>query len=62
EKPLEVLIVTVIGSVQYWVAEIQPCIVLYDMDGVSEELGRYAFNLAARMLPFNTSFVSRTVM
>ena len=50
------------GSVEYWVAEIQPGKVLYEMEGVSEELAREAFNLAARKLPFTTTFVTRTVM
>ena len=61
-KPLEVRMGKGKGSVEYWVAEIQPGIVLYEMEGVSEELAREAFNLAARKLPFTTTFVTRTVM
>ena len=61
-KPLEVRMGKGKGSVEYWVAEIQPGKVLYEMEGVSEELAREAFNLAARKLPFTTTFVTRTVM
>ncbi|MEO2267699.1 50S ribosomal protein L16 [Pseudoalteromonas pernae] len=61
-KPLEVRMGKGKGSVEYWVAEIQPGKVLYEMEGVSEELAREAFNLASRKLPFKTTFVTRTVM
>ena len=61
-KPLEVRMGKGKGSVEYWVAEIQPGKVLYEMEGVPEELAREAFNLAARKLPFKTTFVTRTVM
>ena len=60
KKPLEVRMGK--GNVEYWVAQIQPGRVLYEMDGVSEELAREAFRLAARKLPFKTTFVTRTVM
>ncbi|KFZ28890.1 MULTISPECIES: 50S ribosomal protein L16 [Pseudidiomarina] len=62
QKPLEVRMGKGKGSVEYWVAQIQPGRVLYEIDGVSEELAREAFDLAARKLPFKTIFVSRTVM
>ena len=62
KKPLEVRQGKGKGNVEYWVAEIQPGKVLYEMDGVSEELARDAFKLAARKLPFKTTFVTRTVM
>ena len=42
--------------------EIKPGNVLYEMDGVSEELARDAFALAAAKLPFKTTFVIRTVL
>jgi large subunit ribosomal protein L16 len=61
-KPLEVRMGKGKGSVEYWVAEIQPGKVLYEMEGVSEELAREAFDLAARKLPFKIIFVTRTVM
>ena len=50
------------GSVEYWVAQIQPGKVLYEIEGVSEELAREAFALAAAKLPIPTVFVKRTVM
>jgi ribosomal protein L16p/L10e len=49
------------GSVEYYVAEIKPGKVLYEMDGVSESLAREAFALAAAKLPIRTTFVSRQV-
>ncbi|EPO4621421.1 ribosomal protein L16, partial [Shigella sonnei] len=48
--------------VEYWVALIQPGKVLYEMDGVPEELAREAFKLAAAKLPIKTTFVTKTVM
>ena len=62
EKPLEVRQGKGKGNVEYWVALIQPGKVLYEMEGVSEELAREAFALAAAKLPVNTTFVKRTVM
>ena len=62
EKPLEVRMGSGKGSVEYWVCQIRPGKVLYEMDGVSEELARHAFALAAAKLPFKTTFVTRTVL
>lgn len=50
------------GNVEYWVALIQPGKVLYEMDGVPEELAREAFKLAAAKPPIKTTFVTKTVM
>ena len=61
EKPLEVRMGGGKGSPEYFVAEIQPGKMLYEMDGVNEELARQAFKLAAAKLPFRTSFVIRQV-
>jgi len=47
------------GNPEYWVAEIQPGKVLYEMEGVNEELAREAFRLAAAKLPISTVFVTR---
>ncbi|WP_204301788.1 ribosomal protein L16, partial [Stenotrophomonas maltophilia] len=47
---------------EYWVALIQPGKVLYEMDGVPEEVAREAFKLAAAKLPIKTTFVTKTVM
>ncbi len=62
EKPLEVRQGKGKGNVEYWVCQIQPGRVLYEMDGVPESLAREAFALAAAKLPFKTTFVTRTVM
>ncbi len=61
-KPLEVRMGKGKGNVEYWVCQIQPGKVLYEMNGVSEELAREAFTLAAAKLPIKTTFVTKTVM
>ena len=61
-KPLEVRQGKGKGNVEYWVAQIQPGKVLYEVEGVSEELAREAFSLAAAKLPVATTFVKRQVM
>ncbi len=61
-KPLEVRMGKGKGNVEYWVALIQPGKILYEMDGVSEELAREAFALASAKLPVQTTFVRRSVM
>jgi large subunit ribosomal protein L16 len=61
KKPAEVRMGGGKGSPEFFVAEIQPGKVLYEMDGVSEELAREAFRLAAAKLPFKTVFVVRQV-
>jgi large subunit ribosomal protein L16 len=58
-KPAEVRMGGGKGSPEYFVAEIQPGKILYEMDGVTEELAREAFKLAAAKLPFKTIFVIR---
>jgi large subunit ribosomal protein L16 len=50
------------GNVEYWVAQIQPGRMLYEIEGVSEELAREAFDLAAAKLPVQTGFVKRTIL
>lgn len=62
EKPLEVRMGKGKGGVEYWVAQVQPGKVLYEMEGVTEEMAREAFSLAAAKLPIETTFVIRTVM
>jgi large subunit ribosomal protein L16 len=61
-KPLEVRQGKGKGNVEYWVAQIKPGKVLYEMEGVTEEEARDAFKLAASKLPFPTAFVKRVVM
>lgn len=59
QKPAEVRMGNGKGNPEYFVAEIQPGKVLYEMDGVEESLAREAFRLAASKLPLRTVFVSR---
>jgi len=62
QKPLEVRQGKGKGNVEYWVAQIQPGKMLYEVQGVTEELAREAFALAAAKIPVQTEFVKRTVM
>ncbi|MEJ2651643.1 MAG: 50S ribosomal protein L16 [Gammaproteobacteria bacterium] len=62
KKPLEVRMGSGKGNVEYWVAEIQPGRMLYEMEGVSREIAEEAFRLAAAKLPVQTAFIVRTVM
>ena len=61
QKPAEVRMGNGKGNPEYFVAEIQPGKVLYEMDGVDEALAREAFALAAAKLPLKTTFVFRLV-
>jgi large subunit ribosomal protein L16 len=61
KKPIEVRMGSGTGNVEYWVAPIQPGRMLYEMEGVSEEIAREAFRLAAAKLSVKTTFVTRTV-
>ena len=61
KKPAEVRMGKGKGSVEYYVAEIQPGKMLYEMDGVSEDIAREAFRLAAAKLPLLTVFATRHV-
>ena len=62
KKPLEVRQGKGKGSVEYWVAQIQPGKMLYELEGVPEELAREAVQLAAAKLPIKTTFVARTLL
>ena len=62
KKPAEVRMGKGKGNPEYWVALIQPGKVLYEMEGVTEEIAREAFALGAAKLPVQTAFVSRRVM
>ena len=61
-KPLEVRMGKGKGNVDYWCSKVQPGTILYEMEGVSEEMAREAFRLAANKLPIKTTFVTRAVM
>lgn len=60
-KPAEVRMGNGKGNPEYYVAEIQPGKVLYEIVGVPEELAREAFRLAAAKLPLRTTFVARMI-
>ena len=62
QKPLEVRQGKGKGNVEYWVAQIKPGKILYEMEGVSEEVARDALRSAAAKLSFPTTFVRRVVM
>jgi len=61
KKPLEVRMGSGKGNVEYWVAEIKPGAVLYEMEGINEAQAREAFKLAAAKLPLKTMFVTRSL-
>jgi len=62
KKPIEVRQGKGKGNVEYWVALVQPGRMLYEMEGVTEEIAREAFRLASAKLSVKTAFVTRTVM
>ncbi|HOP16814.1 MAG: 50S ribosomal protein L16 [Chromatiaceae bacterium] len=62
KKPLEVRMGKGKGNVEYWVAQIQPGRMLYEIEGVNEEMARAAFALAAAKLPVQTTFVKRMIL
>jgi large subunit ribosomal protein L16 len=62
KKPLEVRQGKGKGSVEYWVALVQPGKVLFEIEGIPEALAKEAFTLAAAKLPISTTFVARTVI
>lgn len=62
KKPLEVRQGKGKGNVEYWVAQVQPGRMLYELEGVPEPLAKEAFKLAVAKLPVKAVFVSRTVM
>lgn len=61
-KPLEVRQGKGKGNVEYWVANVQPGRMLYEMEGVAEDVAREAFRLAAAKLPVKTTFVTRAIL
>ena len=62
KKPLEVRMGKGKGNVEYWVAQVQPGRMLYEIEGVNEDLAREAFSLAAAKLPVQTTFVKRMIL
>lgn len=62
QKPLEVRQGKGKGNVEYWVALVQPGKMLFEIEGVPEELAKEAFKLAAAKLPIRVIFAKRTVI
>lgn len=62
KKPLEVRQGKGKGSVEYWVAVVKPGTMLFEVEGVAEDLAREAFKLAAAKLPVKSNFVIRTLL
>jgi len=62
KKPIEVRMGSGKGNVEYWVAQIQPGRMIYEIEGVAEDVAREAFRLAAAKLSVTTTFVTRTVL
>jgi len=62
KKPLEVRMGKGKGSVEYWVAQIKPGQMLFEMQGVDEIVAIEAFELAAAKLPVKTTIIKRTIM
>ena len=61
EKPAEVRMGSGKGNPEYYVAEVRPGKVLYEMSGVQEDLAREAFRRASAKLPISTTFVTRRI-
>ena len=59
KKPLEVRQGKGKGNVEYWVCPIKPGKILYEMEGVDEELAKEAFALASAKMPISTTFIRR---
>jgi large subunit ribosomal protein L16 len=59
KKPAETRMGKGKGAPEYWVAPVKPGRILYEMEGVSEEIAREAMRLAAQKLPVRTKFVAR---
>lgn len=62
KKPLEIRMGKGKGSVEYWIAQIKPGSMLYEIQGVPEATAREAFKLASAKLPMKTKFTTRTVL
>lgn len=62
KKPLEIRMGKGKGSVEYWVAPVQPGRMLYEVEGIPENVAREAFTLAAAKLRVRTTIVKRTIL
>ena len=59
KKPAETRMGKGKGAPDHWVAVVKPCRMLYELDGVPEDVAREAFRLAGHKLPIGTRFVRR---
>ena len=59
EKPAETRMGSGKGSPEYWVAVVKPGRIMFEMDGVSEEIAKEAMRLAGHKLPIKTKFISK---
>src|SRR3989338_1579954 len=62
KKPLEVRQGKGKGNVEYWVAEVKPGCVMFELEGVTKDIATEAFALAAAKLPLKSVMIQRTVM
>jgi large subunit ribosomal protein L16 len=62
KKPAETRMGKGKGAPEGWVAVVKPGVVLYEMEGVSEDIAREAFRLASHKLPIATKFLSREMV
>ena len=60
EKPAETRMGSGKGSPEYWVAVVKPGRVMFEMDGVAEDVAREAMRLASHKLPIKCKFVEKT--
>jgi large subunit ribosomal protein L16 len=59
KKPAETRMGKGKGAPEEWVAVVKPGVVLYEIEGVSKEIAKEAFTLAAHKLPIGTKFLAR---
>src|ERR1700722_17375628 len=62
KKPLEVRQGKGKGSVEYWVAQVRPGTILFELEGVSKDIAKEAFKLASAKLPISTTFVEKEIL
>ena len=61
QKPTEVRMGKGKGAVEYWACRVKPGRILFELDGVEEELAKRAFELGAAKLPIQTKFITRGI-
>ena len=59
KKPLDTRMGKGKGSVEFWACRVKPGRIMFELDGVPQELAREAFERAAAKLPIKTKFVAR---